>query len=185
MAASYEPWEAHRYLKNRLGIVPARGGGLLDHPYAHVTHHLLLLRKIIWQTTSHTTVVRRVIVIYIFYFSISLIDLNLNLDLDLDLDLDLNLDLELELRQTDRQTDRQTEEKIPVGFVETDTHVGQHLGLALPQEECGLVVIVPGEVHRPTHLPSVHLEGADEAGDEVARLDGIVAIRPPRAPSQF
>ena len=36
-APSYEAWETHRYLKNRLGIVRARGGGLLDHPYA--PHH--------------------------------------------------------------------------------------------------------------------------------------------------
>ena len=34
MAPSFEAWEAHRCLKNRLGIVRARGGGLLDHPYA-------------------------------------------------------------------------------------------------------------------------------------------------------
>ena len=27
-------FEAHRYLNNRLGIFCARGGGLLDHPYA-------------------------------------------------------------------------------------------------------------------------------------------------------
>ena len=33
-APSFEAWETHRYLKNRLGIVRARGGGLLDHPYA-------------------------------------------------------------------------------------------------------------------------------------------------------
>ena len=33
-APSYEAWETHWYLKNRLGIVCARGGGLLDHPYA-------------------------------------------------------------------------------------------------------------------------------------------------------
>ena len=31
-APSFEAWETHRYLKNRLGIVRARGGGLLDHP---------------------------------------------------------------------------------------------------------------------------------------------------------
>ena len=35
-APSFEAWEAHRYLKNRLGIVHARGGGLLDHPYAPI-----------------------------------------------------------------------------------------------------------------------------------------------------
>ena len=33
-APSFEAWETHRYLKNRLGIVRARGGGLLDHPCA-------------------------------------------------------------------------------------------------------------------------------------------------------
>ena len=33
-APSFEAWETHWYLKNRLGIVRARGGGLLDHPYA-------------------------------------------------------------------------------------------------------------------------------------------------------
>ena len=33
-APSFEAWETHRYLKNQLGIVCARGGGLLDHPYA-------------------------------------------------------------------------------------------------------------------------------------------------------
>ena len=33
-APSFEAWETHRYLKNWLGIVRARGGGLLDHPYA-------------------------------------------------------------------------------------------------------------------------------------------------------
>ena len=33
-APSFEDWETHRYLINRLGIVRARGGGLLDHPYA-------------------------------------------------------------------------------------------------------------------------------------------------------
>ena len=31
-ASSYEARETHRYLKNRLGIVRARGRGLLDHP---------------------------------------------------------------------------------------------------------------------------------------------------------
>ena len=33
-APSFEAWETHRYLKNRLGIVRALGGGLLHHPYA-------------------------------------------------------------------------------------------------------------------------------------------------------
>ena len=32
MAPSFEAREAHRYLKNRLGIFRARDGGLLDHP---------------------------------------------------------------------------------------------------------------------------------------------------------
>ena len=31
-APSFEAWETHRYLKNRLGIVRAQGGDLLDHP---------------------------------------------------------------------------------------------------------------------------------------------------------
>ena len=35
MAPSFEARETHRCLKNRLGIVRARSGGLLDHPYAH------------------------------------------------------------------------------------------------------------------------------------------------------
>ena len=49
-ASSFEAWETHghRYLKNRLGIVRARGGGLLDHPYAHVTLHLFPLQRSIW-----------------------------------------------------------------------------------------------------------------------------------------
>ena len=34
MAPSFVAREAHRYLNNRLGIFLARGGGLLDHPYA-------------------------------------------------------------------------------------------------------------------------------------------------------
>ena len=34
MEPSFEAWETHRCLKNRFGIVCARGGGLLDHPYA-------------------------------------------------------------------------------------------------------------------------------------------------------
>ena len=33
MAPSFKAWETHRYLKNLLDIVCARGGGLLDHPY--------------------------------------------------------------------------------------------------------------------------------------------------------
>ena len=33
MAPSFKAREAHRCLKNRLGIVHARDGGLLDHPY--------------------------------------------------------------------------------------------------------------------------------------------------------
>ena len=33
-APSFEAREAHRYLNKRLGIFCARGGGLLDHPYA-------------------------------------------------------------------------------------------------------------------------------------------------------
>ena len=33
-APSFEAWETHRYLKNRLGIVRTRNGGLLDHLYA-------------------------------------------------------------------------------------------------------------------------------------------------------
>ena len=32
-APSFEAWETNRYLKNRLSIFHARGGGLLDHPY--------------------------------------------------------------------------------------------------------------------------------------------------------
>ena len=32
-APSFEAVETHRYLKNRLGIVRARGGGLFDHPF--------------------------------------------------------------------------------------------------------------------------------------------------------
>ena len=47
-APSYEAWETHRYLKNRLSIVRARGGRLLDHPLPHVTYHQFPLRKIIW-----------------------------------------------------------------------------------------------------------------------------------------
>ena len=34
---SYEAWETDRYLKNRLCIVRARGGGLLDHPYFFIS----------------------------------------------------------------------------------------------------------------------------------------------------
>ena len=37
-APSFEAWEAHRYLKNRLGIVCTRDGGSLDHPYAPRPH---------------------------------------------------------------------------------------------------------------------------------------------------
>ena len=33
-APSFEAWVIYRYLKNRLGIVCAREGGLLDHPCA-------------------------------------------------------------------------------------------------------------------------------------------------------
>ena len=33
-APSFEAREAHRYLNNRLGLFRAKGGGLLDHPYA-------------------------------------------------------------------------------------------------------------------------------------------------------
>ena len=33
-APSFKAREAHWYLNNRLGIFRARGGGLLDHPYA-------------------------------------------------------------------------------------------------------------------------------------------------------
>ena len=33
-APSFEAWETHRYLKNRLDIVRARGVGLLDYTYA-------------------------------------------------------------------------------------------------------------------------------------------------------
>ena len=33
-APSFDAGETHWYLKNWLGIVHARGGGLLDHPYA-------------------------------------------------------------------------------------------------------------------------------------------------------
>ena len=44
-APSFETWETHRYLKNQLVIVRARGGGLLDHPYAPCYPPL---RKSIW-----------------------------------------------------------------------------------------------------------------------------------------
>ena len=33
-APSFEAWQTHWYLKNRLGIVRAQGGFFLDHPYA-------------------------------------------------------------------------------------------------------------------------------------------------------
>ena len=39
-APSFEAWETHRYLENRLGIVRARGGGLLGHPCAPTGKHL-------------------------------------------------------------------------------------------------------------------------------------------------
>ena len=46
-APSFEAWETHRYLKNRLGIVRARGGGLLDHPCAalHLQYQLQMKSK--------------------------------------------------------------------------------------------------------------------------------------------
>ena len=46
--ASFEAWETHRYLKNWLGIVRARGGGLLDHHMPHVIFHLFPLRRSMW-----------------------------------------------------------------------------------------------------------------------------------------
>ena len=80
-APSYEARETHRYLKNRLGIVRARGGGLWDHPYAPCHPPFVPPRRIIRKVTSQTTVIRWVVVVHIFYIPLLLFALNLWIDI--------------------------------------------------------------------------------------------------------
>ena len=59
MAPSFEAWETHRYLRDRLGIVRARGGGLLDHPlcptYFLLLSFSMLLSSILWHSFDPDT----------------------------------------------------------------------------------------------------------------------------------
>ena len=44
---------------------------------------------------------------------------------------------------------------------------------------------MPGEVNGATNLPSVRLQVADQRGNEISGLDGIVTVSPPRTSAQL
>ena len=73
-----------------------------------------------------------------------------------------------------------------VGLAKANAHVGETLRRALPQQERRLVVhVVSGEVDGAGDFPAVRPQRPDETGDEVAGLDGVVAVGPPGAAAQL
>ena len=69
-APSFEAREAHWYYNNWLGILCARGGGLLDHPYAPRHPSSAPPTGERQWVNSQTTGIRWVVMANVFYFSV-------------------------------------------------------------------------------------------------------------------